>query len=290
MQWINKLVVYFILFLDLGAHAMPPTAPLQEKLALAIQGGDYQPAPVEEVKRAEALFLRLARGTDPAQLADEAKSLAVRIESVGPYVIIREEENAKRGRGFFVLRSGARPDILLVPHGFKDEMTRAIGLNLFEQGSFAAAAWNTVPRDYLRNGVKVDADMAHLPTSWFTAFAVATASVWPQGQTLQIHGFEQAKRKSMAAAQTDMILSNGTRTPGAQLMQQQKCLAETLGRPVQLYSDSFRELGGTTNVQAAALRERGYQGFVHMELSRSLRLALRDEAHSRTALLKCMQP
>ena len=110
--------------------------------------------------RAEALFLRLAQGVDPAELATEAKSLALRIDVSGPWLVVREEEGAKRGRGFFVFRRNTRADILLVPHGFKDEMTRDIGLGLFSQGGFSAAAWNTVPRHYEHNGVRVDADMA----------------------------------------------------------------------------------------------------------------------------------
>ena len=267
-----------------------PSPPLHVRLAEAIRGGDYLPAGREEVARAEALFLSLAQGAAPAGLATEARSLAVRIESIGPLLIVREEEHAKRGRGFFVFRRDARPDILLVPHGFKDEMTRDIGVSLFNQGSFSAAAWNTVPRNYERNGVRVDADMAHLAGTWFTAFALAAARAWPSGQTLQIHGFEQGKRKSEAAADADLILSNGTRTPGPQLRRQQQCLSSGLDRPVRVYSESFHELGGTTNVQGIALRERGYPGFVHMEMSRSLRQALRDDEATRAALLRCLQP
>lgn len=263
---------------------------LQDRLANAIRGGDYLPAQPAEVERAEALFLRLAQGAAPAGLAAEARSLALEIESIGSLLIIREEENAKRGRGFFVFRRDARSDILLVPHGFKDEMTRDIGVSLFNQGSFSAAAWNTVPRYYERNGIRVDADMAHLPGTWFTAFALAAARVWPSGQTLQIHGFEQGKRKSAAAAAADLILSNGTRTPGPQLRRQQQCLSSGLAHAIRLYSESFRELGGTTNVQGTALRARGYQGFVHIEMSRSLRLALRDDEATHATLLRCMQP
>lgn len=275
-----------------SAQTTPPDLPAL--LAPAIRGGDYRPAPAEEVTRAEALFLRLAQGGDPAALAAEASQLAMTLDRVGALVIVRESNQAKQGRGFFVFRRDPAPetraDVLLVPHGFKDEMTRDIGLALFHQGRFAAAAWNTVPRSYERNSVSVDADMAHLPGTWFTAFALAAARAWPTGQTLQIHGFDQGKRKSDAAAEADMILSNGTRTAGPQLRRQQQCLASALTRPVLLYSESMRELGGTTNVQGAALRELGYPGFVHIEMSRPLRQALRDDEATRAALLRCLQP
>ena len=291
------LTVVLSLFLLIGAPAVSaPTTPrtLPELLAPAIRGGDYRPAPAEEVSRAEALFLRLAQGGEPAALAAEASQLALTLESIGALVIVREADHAKQGRGFFVFRRDlapeARRDVLLVPHGFKDEMTRDIGLALFQQGGFSAAAWNSVPRRYERDGVSVDADLAHLPGTWFTAFALALARAWPLGQTLQIHGFDQGKRKSDAAANADMILSNGSQSAGAQLRRQGQCLASALARPVLLYSESMRELGGTTNVQGAALREAGYPGFVHMELSRPLRQALRDDVATRATLLRCLQP
>ena len=286
------------LLLSIGAPAVsaqtnaPPA--LSALLAPAIRGGDYRPASAEDLVRAEALFLRLAQGDDPAALEVEANQLAMKLDRVGALLIVREADHAKQGRGFFVFRRDlappARADVLLVPHGFKDEMTRDIGLGLFQQGSFSAAAWNTVPRSYERNGVSVDADMAHLPGTWFTAFALAMARAWPTGQTLQIHGFDQGKRKSDAAAGADMILSNGTRTAASPLRRQQQCLSSALARPVLLYSDSMRELGGTTNVQGAALREVGYPGFIHMELSRPLRQMLRDDEATRAALLGCLQP
>ena len=86
-----------------------------------------------------------------------------------------------------------------------------------------------------------------------------------------------------------MILSNGTLSPGLKLQHQQACLSAGLARPVRLYPLSIRELGGTTNVQGIALRQLGYQSFVHMEMSRPLRQALLDDEATRVQLLRCMQ-
>lgn len=263
---------------------------IEQRLSVAIRDGDYLPPDATELTRAQAFFLRLATGATPAELAVEAGALKLNLESLGPLVLVSEADGARRGRGFFVFRRDARPDVLLVPHGFKDEMTRDIGLSLFKEGSFSGAAWNTVPRNYQRGSTWVDADMAHLHASWFTAFTVAVARAWPTGQTVQLHGFEQGKRKSEAGAAADVILSNGTQNPHPQLRQQARCLGSMRGYKVALYPDEIRELGGTTNAQVAALAGLGYPAFVHLETSKALRQTLRDDSATRSLLLRCLQP
>ncbi|MBP8820493.1 MAG: hypothetical protein KBH08_00135 [Brachymonas sp.] len=274
-----------------SVQALPTQAAstLDQRLTNAIRGGDYQPPSAAELVRAEALFHRLATGVAPSELTSEASALKLNLESQGPLILVSESEDAKLGRGFFIFRRAARPDVLLIPHGFKDEMTREIGLHLFNEGSFSAAAWNTVPRDYLRGVMRVDADLAHLKASWFNAFTLATARAWPNGQTVQLHGFEQGKRQSEAGAKADIILSNGTRNPHAGLRQLSRCLGTAFGTKVLIFPDEVRELGGTTNAQAAALRSVGYPAFVHLEASKARREMLRDDAASRSSLLICLQ-
>lgn len=265
-------------------------AAITPRLEEAIRGGHYVAPGSDELARAERLFERLAAGSPPEALRAEMRELDIVVERDGPLVIVREREDARRGRGFYVFRGNARPDVLHVPHGFKDEMTRDIGLALFAEGDFAAAAWNTVPRRYERDGVQVDADVAHLPGTWFNAFVRATARAWPQGRSLQIHGFDPGKRRSTAGADAALILADGTAVPDDALRRQRDCLASRLGREVALYPDDVGELGGTTNVQGRTLRGLGYRGFVHIELGRSLRLTLRDDAGARAHLLACLQP
>lgn len=265
-------------------------AAIAPRLDEAIRDGHYVAPGSDELARAERLFERLAAGSPPEALRAEMRELGVVVERDGPLVIVREREDARRGRGFYVFRDNARPDVLHVPHGFKDEMTRDIGLALFAEGDFAAAAWNTVPRRYERDGVQVDADVAHLPGTWFNAFVRATARTWPQGRSLQIHGFDAGKRRSAAGADAALILADGTAVPDDALRRQRDCLATRLDREVALYPDDVGELGGTTNVQGRTLRGLGYRGFVHIELGRSLRLTLRDDAGARAHLLACLQP
>lgn len=278
------------LALSACAFAAQAVSPLEARLAEAIRGGGYVAADADELARAERLFGRLAAGTAPAALADEVRELGLAIIEDGPLVIVSERDDARRGRGLYVFRRDARPDVLQVPHGFTDEMTRDIGLALFAEGSFSAAAWNTVPRRYERDGTTVDADLAHLAPTWFNAFVRATARAWPQGRSVQIHGFEADRRKSGAGAAAALILADGTATPAEALRRQRDCLAAGLGQTVALYPDDVRELGGTTNAQGQVLRGLGYTGFVHVEISRPLRRSLRDDAARRAILLSCLQP
>ncbi|MES2354534.1 MAG: hypothetical protein V4568_09035 [Pseudomonadota bacterium] len=256
----------------------------------AARGGRYIAPAADEIRRAEVLFLRLAKGEKSADVTAEAQALALDVRSEGTLTIVREHEDGKRGRGFFIFRRDARPYVLQVPHGWTDEMTEDIGMALFREGSFAAAVWNTVPRYYKEKGERIDADMAHLSDSYFSAFTRAAAQAWPSGQSLQIHGFEQGKRKSEAGAKTDMIISNGTRAPSENLRKQWRCLTEKLDRPIALYPDTVTEIGGTANVQGGHLRNLGYDGFIHLEMSHGMRRALRDDAATRAVFLSCLQP
>lgn len=289
----RRLVRAILMALALGAGA---PAPAQDGITLAallgdaIEGGDYAIPRPDELQAAESLFRRLALDIPADKLNADAAALGMEIVTDGLLVILREQPTARRGRGFYVFRRGSDADVLHVPHGFKDEMTREIGLALFLEGRFAAAGWNTVPRYYERDGARVDADLAHLPDSWFTAFARATASAWPRGRTLQLHGFANEKRRSPAGAGAALILSNGTEAPPPALRALRDCLSRSLREPAALYPQDVRELGGTTNAQGEALRELRYAGFLHLETSRDLRQRLRDDRTSRATLLNCLQP
>ncbi len=263
----------------LGAAAEP----LADLLRQASREGQFVQASSDELVHAQKLFVNLAReGKSPA-LQAEAAALALEIlpaEAPNSWVV-RETPEAKRGRGLFAFRAGVGSDVLQVPHSFKDEMTREIGLALFAEGRFAAAAWNTVPR--------TDADMAHREATYFQSFTQAMAELYPQGMVLQIHGFDQGKRKTQAAADVDLILSAGHSAPPASLRQKWRCLMQAFPGQVALYPETARELGGTGNAQGGLLRSLGFNGFVHAEMSRPLRSLLREDRATRAALLACLQ-
>lgn len=245
----------------------------------------------QELAQAEQLFAGLFQPKaklSPA-LQQSARALQMELLQIGPVLALQEAAEARRGRGFYAFYPGRGRSVLQVPHSFKDEMTRDIGLALFAEGSFAAAAWNTVPRRFQdASGREVDADLAHIPGTWFTAFARASARVPGLQRTLQIHGFEQGKRKQASLATSDMILSATHAAPSARLRQDRQCLARALQLNVSLYGVDAKELGGTKNMQAAALRAVSGMEFVHVEMSRDLRSALREQSTLRAAWLRCL--
>lgn len=268
--------------------------PLRSLLRQASKSRQFSLPQESELQQAEQLFAQLLQTPDAAspKLQAAANALQMELQNVNGYTVLLEKTNAHRGRGLFAFRSansGKTTDVLQVPHAFTDEMTREIGLGLFAEGRFAAVAFNTVPRRYNdEQGRQVVADMAHITGTYFLAFTHATAKVLPKGRTMQIHGFDQGKRKSAALSSTDMILSAGHGSPPSSLRQSRECMEKRLQRGVTLYADGVKELGATTNVQAAALRSLGYDNFIHVEMSRPLRTLMRDDAGARRQLLSCI--
>lgn len=132
-------------------------------------------------------------------------------------------------------------------------------------GSFQAAAWNTVPR--------AESDLAHSDTSYFNTLTQAFGSLSSEGHTIQIHGFAQGKRKTLAGEQADAIVSNGTQLGNETIDALDNCLGLSTAYTVLSYPEEVQELGGTTNSQGKTLRLLGNHGFVHLELSYPFRKA-----------------
>lgn len=284
----NVLSTVVMSLLATPLFAAPPALP--DVLRAASRDGRFVRPSADELARASRLFGALAQGDRSAPLENDAAELDLELLRVSQpdAWVLREKATAKRGRGLYAFRAGGR-DTLEVPHSFKDEMTREIGLALFAEGQFAAAAWNTVPRHYEENGRRVDADMAHLDQTYFMAFTRAVAATHAGDSILQIHGFDQGKRKSAAAADAELILSAGHGQPGERLRRQWQCLGARFGGKVALYPETARELGGTGNAQVAMLRGLRFDHFIHAEISRPLRETLRDSSRDRAQFLGCVQ-
>ena len=240
-----------------------------------------------ELKQVAQLFSVLLQAPyNFARLQKQAQALQMELRQIDGMTLLMEQAEAQRGRGLYAFRNGKAAHILQVPHAFTDEMTREIGLALFAEGRFAAVAFNTVPRRFKdANNLEVLADMTHINDSYFLEFAKAAAQALPNSKSLQIHGFDQSKRKTNSLAATDIILSAGHKQPPPSLQQGHKKLQQTMQTGVTLYANEVKELGATTNLQAQALRAIGYQNFIHVELSRPMREALRSDAKQRQRLL-----
>lgn len=288
-RWRGWLAVVLALA-PLTLAAQPTTL---ENLFRESQGRDYQPPSPDELRQAEQLFQRAFAGRIAAA---EWATLGFQVERVSEntqvFTVIREQPDWRRGCGFYVFAAPASPGapILQAPHALSDQHTGAIALHLFAGGQFAAGAWSTAPRRYQddEDETVVDADMAHQPNSYFTAFSRAAALAQPASAILQLHGFSADKRKTEAGRVAGVIVSAGQRQPTPAAEQTARCLSEKLAEPVLLYPRDVRELGGLTNQIGRVLRTLGSAGFVHIELAQPVREQLRVDAELRQRFGACL--
>lgn len=209
------------------------------------------------------------------------QSLAMQQNNYPDYLTLQELPTAKYGRGFFAVnRRSGKNWLLQAPHADSDLYTGKIASRLFLDGAFKAAQWNTVKRDI--------SDMAHTPNTYWQAFTLAFAEQYPDGKIIQIHGFDQAVRKSAAGETSDMILSAGHEQTPLWIQQTAVCLKNAFPTRVSLYPVDIQELGGTTNVQGQLLRSLKHEGFLHIEMSKTLREELLNKLESRKLLLNCL--
>jgi hypothetical protein len=203
---------------------------------------------------------------------------------------ISETEESCEGRGAYLLRDdkAALPVVLMAPHRGADRWTGEITASLFSDHPFTAAAWNSAPRR-ASDECKAGGDVTRVETHFFTAFSLAFAEQFPHGRVIQIHGFEKELRTSGAGRAADMIISNGSDTPGDGLLNLADCLSHSFPEHnVRVYPLDVQELGATQNSQGQALREAGFAGFAHIEISNQLRRSFLDDPQMRASFAHCL--
>lgn len=245
------------------------TQVFKDYLIEARQGGTYVGASEEDLNQAEKLFQQMFRGEDNDELISNWKKLGFELIKTRylakQITIIQEQSDKKMGRGFYAFQQLGLGNALQAPHSESDLHTGAIVQTLFLHHQFAAAGWNTVQRR--------QADVAHLPKTYFMAFSKAFAKEMPERYLIQLHGFSEEKRSSMEGKETQFIISNGTKSPSHALMKMNNCL-RNLTIPTRIYPIDIKELGATTNVIGKMLRSINFQGFIHLEMSAGIRKAL----------------
>lgn len=282
-------------------------APLRQAWQRAIteEIKPFQKLSQEDLEFSQSLFRRTLAasetGADFEKLAELWQVLGFNLESYSEaqqsFWLLRKVEHDRAGEGVFILRVGRPTEtqqlLLQAPHSVTDYHTGDIVFELFSTSSAKAAAWNTRPRRTLcESGCT---DLTHRDDSVFHVFTLAFASEFPRSLTVQIHGFSQSKRKTLAGREAEFIISSGS----PQSSSLSKNLAETLAKrfekdDVRLFGAaeahrSVSELGATKNLQFQALQTFDYNGFLHIELSRELRQRLSDSVTSRNLLLASLK-
>ncbi len=249
--------------------------------------GSFHVPDAVEARAAEAMFARALASGDLRGSTDfelEAGQL-----ELPAGLSLAEPNGTCTGRGAYLFRTdpASIPVALTAPHRGADRLTGELAGALFEEHPFAAAAWNSAPR---RGGEDCphSGDIARLPTHYLTAFSLAFAQRHPLGRVIQLHGFDHARRNSLAAAEAGMILSDGSRDPSERLLDLADCLTGAFpDTKVAVFPIASDELGATTNAQGRALRAAGFTGFSHLELSESMRRRLMRNAEDRARLAAC---
>lgn len=243
----------------------------------------YDPPQAAELEATEDLFARLLQGQDAALLGTLASKggWALRSERRAgrSVVVVSELPTGRRGRGLYAFYDQGR-HALQAPHVPSDKLTGEILLRYGDDALPRALAWNSVPR-----GV---ADLAHLDGTDFIAFSRAFARVNPGEKIMQFHGFDSNRRKTNAAAESAAIVSAGHSSPTRELRDAVRCMSAKVDPATRLYGVDVKELGGTTNSVGHALREMGYEHFIHLEINLSLREQLLGDANKRKAIFGCL--
>lgn len=193
------------------------------------------------------------------------------------------------GRGVYLVRSGqVQPLAITAPHRGADRHTGSLAAQLFLESNAAAAAWNSAPRRPTP-ACPHALDLAKAPDHPFTAFALSFARRYPEGRMVQLHGFDRRKRAAAATGEAAMIVSNATMTPDPGLLDLADCLSVALDpAPVLVFPFEAKELGALTNAQGQALRQAGFGGFVHLEMSAELRQRLVADKGLRGRFIRCL--
>jgi hypothetical protein len=257
--------------------------------------GTYTEPRKEELAVAEKVFAGLfSAKRNLKEISDLAREIRFELTSFNEggeeLLALREMESDRRGRGMYVFRTeNPIPLAIEAPHSDDDLHTGLLAELCFLETRAAATAWNTVRRDQpFDAGTKAEADLAHLPDSVFVAFTRAFAAAYPKGVLLQLHGFSKTERKSAAGSQADAILSGGTESPAAWIVDAAACLKERCGGVFSVYPRDVKELGATTNSEMKALRKVGHAGFLHVEMCLELRRRLKSSVELRKAFWRCL--
>lgn len=241
----------------------------------------------------------------------------------GERVWLLAERKRRRGAGAVLLRVGpAAPLLVEAPHTFFDQGTLPLALSVFAAQRARALLINTAHRyaggprpeggDEEAEGaggsggagggegaggsggaggtaaqrklVPLPAqDVAHAERSFFLAAHRGLLEAFPGAPTAQIHGFQDRSAPDIAV----IVSAVG---PGADLAALLAGLREALpDDTVRGYPDEIRKLGGESNLQARASVLAGAP-FYHLELSRSLRDRLVEDATLRRRVAAALSP
>ncbi len=282
---INCVILLTLLFCH-QVNAQTPDA----RLNRAFSKGRFEFPGKNELQQSSTAFRQELSGQSANELWN---ALAIQRSTQGELLFFQEAASNLSGRGLFAIHNGShvKPWLLQAPHAKSDKDTGKIAALMFTDGSFKAAMWNSVPRKTSVDNLSssVTADMAHLTGTYWHALTEVFARYSGVGRIIQLHGFQQSKRKSAAGRESEIIISAGHHYPPQWVQATAQCLKKFLPGKISLYPYDVKELGATTNAQNQLLQSIGFNGFLHIEMSRSMRHKLVKRQDLRQLLVSCIR-
>jgi hypothetical protein len=240
-------------------------------------GQRYRPPESGERHTGEQAFSALldaGQATSP-KLAELGFSVqdGVDTETGRPYTLVVNEPASERAWGMYLIDRSAPPSLVVeVPHPASDLRTELFGLACFRETPGAVMLLAGAHR---RAGER-RADVAHEEDSLFHVLA---ASLVERGlPQVQLHGFDD---QSMPG--TDFVLSAGATEAGAPARRAADGLSAAGFVVCRAWTESCKELEGTTNVQGKVAAAAGTM-FLHVEMSRTVR----EDDRRRAAVIRAL--
>jgi len=284
IRFINRVIVMTLLSCS---HVNAGAASI--RFHSAFNKGQYISPEINQLKQISNAFQQELAGQSASDLWNALAMLRISQNNV---LFFQESADRLKGRGLFAIRQSAdvKPWLLQAPHAKSDKYTGEIAALLFDENQIKAAMWNSVHRKTSVNNSNSTgtADMAHLPGTYWQAVTEVFARDHDNGRIIQLHGFDQSKRQSTAGRKSEIIVSAGHRHPPSWVKHVADCLRQSLNTKISLYPDDVKELGATTNTQGQLLKKLGFKGFLHIEMSRSMRENLLSNKNLRQLFMSCI--
>ncbi|MEQ3514936.1 hypothetical protein ABMY35_16565 [Pseudoalteromonas sp. BZB3] len=186
------------------------------------------------------------------------------------------------GGGALIYRLNAKACIISIPHRFFDTHTYTIGEQIYNKHCQLMLA-NTHHR-HSDSLDKQSMDYSKRRDNLHNSAILAFQSIHPNAKILQLHGFNQSKRKSDNGRQADFIISQGRK--GNVIKQQLTLCLSKISKNSYFYPELIQELGGTKNI-LHKLNLAPFS-FIHIEISKPMRKRLVKEQHTMSQFSECI--
>ena len=231
-------------------------------------------APMAERATLQAFFTRVtayaAANSVPPDL--DARCLELDLTCTRGDRVLYVHGGVNTGRGLFAVRLGRKtaPLVVAAPHGWFDLNTGRMASDWFDDGYARVLVINTAHRYGGTEGERRDdADVAHSPDTAFQSMVLGASDGLSDPLVVQVHGFSERHGDFSA------VVSDGeTLQPNTLVSDVADAVAAAVGGDVRRGYE-VPLLAATQNAQGRAVSGRGR--FVHIELSRDSRYALRGD-------------